>query len=142
VRLLEWRGKCLVALLAVVVAGCATLPGALSTATEPSKTREQMVVARAQQRWDALVKLDYAEAYKFISPSGRSKMRLQDYLLRVNMGHMRKAVAQSATCEAEICEVKVTLDYVIAVEGKIPITQVVSESWILDEGSWWFVYRG
>jgi hypothetical protein len=139
VRLLHWLGGALVGALALLAAGCASQR---EVPVASAQAAEQAVVARAQQRWDALVKLDYAEAYKFISPAGRSKMRVQDYLLRVNMGHMRKAAVKGASCEAEICEVKVELDYVIMVEGKIPITQVVSESWIFDEGRWWFVYRG
>jgi hypothetical protein len=142
VRLLHWLGGALMGSLVLLATGCANQQSAPAVSAQTPKTVEQAVLARAQLRWDALVKLDYAEAYKFISPAGRSKMRVQDYMLRVNMGHMRKATVKDASCEAEICEVKVELDYVIMVEGKIPITQVVSESWILDEGSWWFVYRG
>jgi ABC-type Fe3+-hydroxamate transport system substrate-binding protein len=142
VRLLQCVGSAFLLLLVALTVGCANQQTATATSAESSKTAEKAVVAKAQQRWNALLKFDYAEAYKFISPVGRSKMKVQDYLGRVNMGHMRKAVVQSASCEAEICEVKVALDYVVPVKGDIPVSQVVSESWILDEGNWWFVYRG
>jgi hypothetical protein len=100
---------------------------------------EKLVMSRAQQRWDALMAGELNQAYAFISPSGRAKLQAQDYRARVNTAHFRKAVVQEATCQQDSCEVKVSLDYVV---GNLPLNQILSEIWILDEGKWWFVYRG
>jgi hypothetical protein len=94
---------------------------------------------RAQQRWDALMQGELNQAYAFISPTGRAKLQAQDYRTRVNTGHFRKAVVQEASCQIDSCDVKVSLDYVV---GDLPLKQTLSEIWILDEGNWWFVYRG
>jgi hypothetical protein len=100
---------------------------------------EKLVKLRAQQRWDALMEGELNKAYAFISPAGRAKLQAQDYRARVNTGHFRKALVQEASCQTDSCDVKVSLDYVV---GGLPLKQTLSEIWILDEGNWWFVYRG
>jgi hypothetical protein len=47
---------------------------------------------------------------------------------------------ESATCEAEVCKVRVMLTY----DHRLMkgITTPVEESWVLDGGRFWFVYRG
>ncbi len=125
-------------LVVVLLSGCSTPVeniAALGTATAADK----IVMQRAQQRWDSILAGELNQAYAFISPSGRAKLQAQDYRNRVNTGHFRKAKVQEASCQADSCEVKVLLDYVV---GGLPLNQTLSEIWILDEGSWWFVYRG
>jgi hypothetical protein len=126
-------------LVVVLVSSCATAPtGGIEQAAKGSSV-EKLVMSRAQQRWDALMQGELNQAYTFISPAGRAKLQAQDYRTRVNTGHFRKAVVQEAACQADSCEVKVSLDYVV---GTLPLNQILLEIWILDEGKWWFVYRG
>ncbi len=126
-------------LVVVLVSSCANVPtGEMEQAVKGSSV-EKLVMSRAQQRWDALMQGELNQAYGFISPSGRAKLQAQDYRARVNTSHFRKAAVQEAICQADSCEVKVSLDYVV---GNLPLNQILSEIWILDEGKWWFVYRG
>jgi hypothetical protein len=129
-------------LVVALSVGCANVgPSSDAASVQVSKasSAEKLVMLRAQQRWDALMEGELNKAYAFISPAGRAKLQAQDYRTRVNTGHFRKAVVQEATCQADSCEVKVSLDYVV---GDLPLKQTLSEIWILDEGNWWFVYRG
>jgi hypothetical protein len=103
------------------------------------ETTSQKVVARAQQRWVALLKSDLDAAYAFISPAGRSVMSVEKYRPRVSSAFWRGAKVKEATCEAETCDVTVLVD--VTVEG-VKTSVPVKESWILEAGQWWFVYQG
>jgi hypothetical protein len=118
------------------LSNCGTV--AHNTAAEKI-TPEQASLTRAQARWDALLKGDIGGAYEFISPAGRLTLPLSEYRLRINPQYWRSAKAKSATCEAEICEVKLDFDYEL---NGLKLSQVITEKWILDGGKWWFVYRG
>ena len=129
----------LVVALSVGCAGVGSSTNASSGQSSNLSGAEKAVMLRAQQRWDALMQGELNQAYAFISPAGRAKLQAQDYRTRVNTGHFRKAVVQEASCQSDSCDVKVLLDYVV---GDLPLKQTLSEIWILDEGNWWFVYRG
>jgi hypothetical protein len=129
-------------LVVALLAGCAGVGSptdASSGQASKLSSAEKLVMLRAQQRWDELMAGELNKAYAFISPAGRAKLQAQDYRTRVNTGHFRKAVVQEASCQIDSCEVKVSLDYVV---GGMALKQTLSEIWILDEGNWWFVYRG
>jgi hypothetical protein len=126
-------------LVVVLVSSCANAPTGGAEQAAKGSSVEKLVMSRAQQRWDALMAGELNQAYAFISPAGRTKLQAQDYRTRVNTGHFRKAVVQEAACQEDSCEVKVSINYVI---GNLPLNQILSEIWILDEGKWWFVYRG
>ena len=125
-------------LIVVLISACTTPVG---TVDAPGKVlgADKLVMQRAQKRWDAILAGELNQAYAFISPSGRAKLQAQDYRNRVNTGHFRKAKVLEAICQADSCDVKISLDYVI---GGLPLNQTLTEIWILDEGNWWFVYRG
>jgi hypothetical protein len=125
--------------LSVGCAGVGSSTDASSGQASKLSSAERLVMVRAQQRWDALMQGELNQAYAFISPAGRAKLQAQDYRTRVNTGHFRKALVQEASCQTDSCDVKVLLDYVV---GDLPLKQTLSEIWILDEGKWWFVYRG
>lgn len=129
-----------VAVAAVIFgAGCTTVGSNSETASAKGGSAESLVVARAQKRWSELLAGELNRAYEYISPSGRLKLSASDYRLRLNLTHIKKAVVTGAVCQTELCDVSVSLDYTL--EG-VPLNRVVSEVWILDEGKWWFVYRG
>lgn len=123
----------------IVLSGCAATGPVTSSADNKPESTSQKVLARAQQRWDALLKFDLNAAYEFISPAGRSTMTIEKYRPRVNSGFWRGAKAKDASCEAETCDVTVLID--ITVEG-VKTSVPVKEVWILEAGQWWFVYQG
>ena len=121
--------------------GCGTgaAPQSAGLGENGAQAVSRLVSARAQQRWNALLKRDLDAAYQFISPAGRSLMSVDDYRPRVNSGFWRGAKAGYAVCAAETCEVTVLVDMVVeGVKFNVPI----KETWILDAGKWWFVYQG
>ena len=126
---------------AVNLVGCGSMVSVPAAGASPRSTdaAAQQVTARAQLRWNALLKGDMAVAYQFISPGGRSLITAEQYRPRVNATFWRGAKAEKASCEAETCEVSVLVD--MFVEG-VKTTIPVKETWILDAGKWWFVYQG
>jgi hypothetical protein len=125
----------------IFLQGCGT-PNPAQTAQLAAKGVDdvsKLVVERAQQRWNALLKQKMDVAYEFISPGGRSLMTAEQYRPRVNTGFWRGAKADKAECDAETCEVTVLVDMLI--EG-VKFTNPIKETWILDAGKWWFVYKG
>jgi hypothetical protein len=119
--------------LAIFVVGCAGISGA-------PETRESVVKARAQERWNALLAGRFDKAYEFITPSGRSTLPMETYRGRLSAVTWRSAKVTAVACEPEVCEVTVVLD--IDVLPNLPHQQPISEKWLLDGGKWWFVYRG
>lgn len=126
---------------AVNLTGCETMVPVQSAGNveKNAVTVSQIVTARAQQRWNALLKRDTDAAYQFISPAGRSLMSLEEYRPRLNTGFWRGATVKEAACVSEICDVTVLVDLVV--EG-VKFTNPIKETWILDAGKWWFVYQG
>ena len=94
---------------------------------------------RAQARWDALLSGKLDQAYEYISPAGRLGMPFAEYRLRINTQYARKVNVTSATCDLDLCEVKMNFDYVLI--GRA-LSQVITEKWIFDSGEWWLIYRG
>ncbi|MBL8512844.1 MAG: hypothetical protein JNJ55_02550 [Betaproteobacteria bacterium] len=125
------------AVVAVVLGGCATV-GTEPVKSAPVETPEQATMRRAQERWDALLAMDFPKAYAFISPAGKSKFSVEDFSKRINGQYWRGTTVKSATCEPEICTVSLDFHYDLAGNK---LHQVIREKWILDNGAWWFVFQ-
>ncbi len=128
-------------IFAVNLVGCgSTVPAQTSVVNEKSGDAvSRLVLGRAQERWDALLKAEVNVAYQYISPGGRSLMSVEQYRPRVRTGIWRGVKADKAVCGAETCEVTVLVD--LTVQG-VKFINPVKETWILDAGKWWFVYQG
>ena len=127
----------LASFLVIILASCVMTE--VPKQAKPVLSKEQEVVKRAQERWDALFTGNLGGAYEYISPAGRLGMPVTEYVKRVNPQYWRKIKVREAKCEPELCDVFVDLDYEVA---GLPLSQVITEKWILDSGKWWFVYRG
>lgn len=107
-------------------------------ATSPSS--QEIVRARAQERWQAVLSGDAAKAYGFLSPGSRSSITLTNYLKKLERGSAfwRKAEVGSVECQESRCNVTVFLEYDLkdAVKG---LRRPIGETWLLDEGQWWLV---
>lgn len=126
-----------VVVVLMLSAGCA------STVTSPDavakqESDEQALVRRAQERWDALLAMNFEKAYGYISPGGRLKYSLEEYSKRVRGEFWRGTKAKSAACQPDYCVV--TLDFQYEVSG-LKLSQAINETWIQDGGVWWFVYQ-
>lgn len=123
------------AVLGAALAGCAIAP----------KKPEDAVRERAQARWDALLKGDLQRAYGYISPGGRAVVPYETYRGRIGAAvTWQSAQVTSVTCETlEKCSVRVNLTYLPAMRRSAigTIERSLDETWVLDAGQWWFVYR-
>jgi hypothetical protein len=120
----------LLAVAVVGVAGCAAVS---------QRSPEEAVAARAQERWDALVKGDLKTAYGYYSPGSRSVMDLASYESTVRRGFWKSAKVDKAVCaEAQSCDVHVTIEYEYrGGRTKTPLR----ETWIQDGSNWWLVQK-
>jgi hypothetical protein len=130
----------LVALVVVFLSGCASeRVNAISAGI--GKSPEVRVRERAQARWAALLKGDTDKAYEFLSPVSRETLSMITYRTRVNPSGWRGATVESVVCEAERCDVKITIK--MEALNKLPVViPGVAETWILDQSEWWLVYTG
>jgi hypothetical protein len=109
----------------------------LLSACTDTRSPEEIVRERAQQRWDALLAGDTETAYGFASPAYRASTTLQRY--RGGFGQSVKwisAVVDSVECDAERCEAVIQLTYQM-LPNMIQNTRPVEETWIAVEGQWW-----
>jgi hypothetical protein len=120
-----------IAALGLAIAGCATVP--------PPKTAEQIVVERAQGRWDALVKGDLEAAYRYLSPGSRAVITPAAYKDTIRQGFWQSAKVQKAVCAtSDSCEAHVAIEY--AVRGA-KVATPLTETWIKQDAEWWFVQK-
>ena len=114
----------------VVLGGCA----AGSLGKEP----KDVVAERAQQRWDLLVKSDFAGAYGYISPAGRDVVKQDAYAASLKRGFWSSAKVDDVKCSsAETCEVDVWIEYQ---HQGIKMRSPVHEKWVRQGSNWWYVY--
>jgi hypothetical protein len=137
----KWRQVCNVmarALLALAVAGCATLAGSGNlTKNSPTEVKSTVVAKRADARWRELIASNLAAAYEYLSPGTRSTMTYEQYKGKHRVGFYRAAKIDTVTCEAEVCVVKIILTYdAKAIKG---IITPVTEQWVIDGGQAWLV---
>lgn len=121
----------------VLLAGCASFG---------PKTPEQEVRSRAEARWAALIKRDFATAYAFAQPGFRAVVKSEAYGNRFGTaGSWKDAQIHEVTCEAASCTVRVRLTTAIAIPRFArSIPEVVGyhdEVWVRDEGQWWFLEK-
>jgi hypothetical protein len=122
----------------LALAGCATTPsGGGSAAPASPEAVKAAVTARANARWDALVKNDIDRAYTFLSPASREATTLEKYKATARRREFREGKVDSVSCEADACRVRVLVTYDHPkMKG---ITTPVVESWIIVDGQAWFV---
>lgn len=122
-----------------VVAVAIALLGGCATAGPDDRPAEEVVKARAQARWDALLKEDYATAYSYLGPGSRAVNSLDAYKAAVPKAFYKAAQVDKVVCEtADTCQADARVEYVF--KGSRMKTPLV-ETWIRQEGNWWYVLR-
>jgi hypothetical protein len=141
---LRWVAGWMPVVMAGVVAACAGMGGV--SKDSPPEVKAAVVKERAQARWQALIKGDLDAAYAYLSPASKAATPIEAYRRQVRPGLWREVKIDSVECEAELCNVKLLLGYDIprgpmspkAVKG---IETPVSERWVIENGSAWFIFR-
>jgi predicted small secreted protein len=123
--------------LAASLAGCASMSGGGKDLAPEAK--QALVSERINARWNALIKGDLDRAYTFMSAGSQEAMPLKLYKEKIKPGMWRAVKIDSMNCDAEICQVKMTLTY----DHKMMkgVQTPFQETWILEKGNAWYVYR-
>lgn len=127
-----WRLAPLLA--AAWLVGCAAL------APTP-QTPEEIVQARANARWAAMLKGDTATAYEYLAPGMRALITKEAYAARFG-GAVRwvGAEATRARCpEATKCLATVRIDTkaFLSRMKNVTVPTYYEETWVLQDGQWW-----
>jgi hypothetical protein len=119
--------------------------GALTKDT-PDEAKRKAVAERAEARWQALIKGDLDGAYAYLSAGSKATTPLDAYKRQIRPGRWRQAKTGTVECEAEICKVTLQISYDEPRSdtnhpGMKGIETPITESWIIEKGSAWYVYR-
>jgi hypothetical protein len=120
--------------LGVGLSGCASI-----NAQSPAPEKEKVVSERAQARWQLLIKGDVEGAYQFLSTGSKAGTSLQLYKAQIKPGIWRSTKVDKVECEAELCKVQMLVTYDF--RNMKGIETPVPETWIIENGSAWYVYR-
>jgi hypothetical protein len=140
----EGRKRLAVLFAAGVVAtmalgGCAGIAGfGISKDSDPA-AKQKVVAQRAEARWQSLIKGDLDAAYAYLSEGSKATTPLAVYKAKIRPGMWRQAKVEKVECEAEVCkvEMQITFDHKLMKGIQTPL----NESWIIEKGSAWYVYR-
>ena len=110
-----------------------------------SMSGEQMVIQRADDRWQSLIAWDMEKAYGYLSPGPRERMPLSVYMKKNAVAPMEYtgAVVKNTQCENQVCTLKVQISYlyqgsVSAARGQ-EMSSTITENWIMADGNWFYV---
>ncbi len=122
---------------AFLLPGCASIPD--------SRTPEQIVEARALERWNLLIDGRVENAYEYLSPGYRAAHQLSAYSRTIRgVGLWKGAAVRAVNCEGQRCVASIDLDIELTsrhLKGPVPVPVTVEEVWIQPEagGQWWHV---
>ncbi|WP_263143289.1 hypothetical protein [Pseudomonas sp. RIT-PI-AD] len=126
---------------------CMALVLVSACSTFHPKSNEEAVMARAEQRQEALKKAEYEKAYSFMSPTYKASHTLDRFKATVGRGAamMVDSKVTSAQCDEDACTVLVDANYKFLDKGSmIPMKPLLvprtnNERWIKVDGEWWFI---
>ena len=121
-------------LAAALLAGCAALAPA-------PQTPEDSVLARANARWAAMLKRDFATAYGYLAPGVRAVIPEKTFVASVgNAVQWTNVQASKVRCDQpDQCVATVSF------EAKVfnprmknrTVKSYYEETWVLQDGQWW-----
>lgn len=137
-RMLNQKNSLMVSLVLAtgLLTGCANL---LVTATP-----ENIVSQRAQQRVDWLLERKYDQAYEYLAPSYRALNNVESYRGQFGDGAkwIEPKVAKVECPTEDRCNVMVKLKILVVAPGfSKPIDSNIFETWLKEDGAWWYFQR-
>jgi hypothetical protein len=118
-------------------AGCA----GMLTADSPGELKQKVVLERARARWDAVAKGDAKAAYEFLSTGSKAQYSVAVYEHSARFKGYKSVDVESAECGAEECLVKARVTLESARAKGLPLPLEVTETWVLEKGQYWYVWR-
>lgn len=123
-------------LASLTLAACASLGGG---------SPQEQVRQRATERWQALVGGEYSRAYSFNTPGFRAVVTSDGYRNRIGSSVIWVgAEVIGVSCpEADKCLARVRIDYqpIQNFQGGDKVSTHIDETWLLDDGKWWFFQK-
>jgi hypothetical protein len=120
-----------------VMAGCATTSREV-TKDSPPEVKRTVVRERADARWQAILKGDFAGAYGYMSPASRLQINQATFEKRMRDAQFRGSTLGAVECQGETCRVDATMTY--DHQMMKGVTTPVQETWIIDGGQAWYVW--
>jgi len=121
-------------LAAVWLAGCAAL------APEP-QTPEDIVLARANARWAAMLKADFTPAYGYLAPGVRALVTENAFAGRYGgQARWTEAEAVKVQCPSAtkcLANIKLTAPTPLMRKKGDTVPVYFDETWVLQDGQWW-----
>ena len=117
----------------LLMAGCATRGTASASATE-------IVLDRAQSRWNALLRRDWKTAYGYLTSGYRQVVSADRYGGQfTGPMHWDGAKATGAECDEKRCVVTVEISFRLLLPGHMDrvSSTFVEETWLLEDGQWY-----
>lgn len=137
-NVLRKGGAILLVVSLLGMAGCASMSPGITKDTPPEE-KQKMVAARADARWQALIKGDVETAYSYLSPGSRATTSLALYKAKVKPGMWHQARVDKVTCDGDLCQVTMVITY--DAKRMKGIETPLTESWVIENGTPWYVYR-
>lgn len=127
-------------LIVVALAGCAGMAGfgGLSADSSP-EAKQKAVAARAEARWQALLKGDLDAAYQYLSPGSKATISLPVYKATHRTAIYRGAKVDKVECEGAACKVVMNVRY--DYKGFKGVETLVPEQWVIEGGQAWILVR-
>ena len=124
---------------------CLLFLALLSGCASHQKTDDDVVVERAQARWDAITGNELEEAYTYYSPGYRSSTSLFDFGVGIRSMRVLWTAAEYMDhhCEETRCTVRFNVSF--RVNKPVPGLkeyngkQVIEDTWIKTQGNWWYL---
>jgi hypothetical protein len=126
------------AVASTLVGGCASMGVSKDSSPE---VKQAVVGKRAEERWQALIQRDFDRAYGYFSPASREVIRIGDFSQRMSQFPYRTVKVDKVECEAELCTVRLTLTYDFPRMNMKDVPTPLEESWLIQGGQAWLVYR-
>jgi len=121
--------------MGIVIAGCATF----------SPKPEEAVTERANARWQALLKGDMDKAYNYSTPGFRAVVDPIGFRSKVGIaGRWWGAQVVRVECDLPTrCKAVVRLEFstLFSGKGKDRIETHIDETWLFEDGQWWFFQK-
>ena len=121
----------------IALAGCATTGGISKDAA--LEVKRAAVTERVNAYWAVMIKGDREAAYAFLSPASKELVSLASFKSGVRQG-FTEAKVESVTCDGELCQVRLMLKYQPR-QMSGPLITPVDESWVLENGQFWHIWR-
>lgn len=100
-------------LLLLSLAGCGTAPVEKDSSGQSvaNETKEEMVVRRSKEFWDARIAGDTKKAYEYLSSGSKAVLSPEEFVMKSSTVTFRAFKEEGVECEGEICRVSGFLTY-------------------------------